>query len=215
MNFSVRAAVVALTACAGVGAAVGSAAAVAMTPAQLEAAEQSAAATRVPFDLPLGGAVQSVTGDASLAGVHGSMPGMPLVPPSAPSADSPNLLPDPLVPALDGAHSTPELSAVAPMVGGDGSVDDGLMASLPQAPVDAKGVAASLGHPITYTQDDPNAVPQVDLSRLAPALTSPQVESSPTGYITLDQRTTQRPLDRTVSEFLDTTAATAQVLAHQ
>ena len=215
MNFSVRAAVVALTACAGMGAAVQSAAAVAMTPAQLDAAEQSAAATRVPFDLPLGGAVQSVTGDSSLAGLHGSMPGMPVVPPTS-TQDGGTLLPDPLVPPLGAAHESPDLSLVAPLVGGDGSMkDDGLMASLPEAPVDAQGVAATLGHPIIWSKEDPQAVPQIDVDRLAPALTTPRLESSPTGYVTLDQRTMNRPLDRTVTEFLTTATATAQELSAQ
>jgi hypothetical protein len=216
MNFSVRAAVVALTACAGMGAAVQSAAAVAMTPAQLEAAEQSAATTRVPFDLPLGGAVQSVTGDSSLAGLHGSLPGMPLVPPTPASTDSHDLLPDPLVPPLGSAHGTPDLDLAAPLGGADGEgSDDGLVASLPEAPLRATGVAATLGHPITWSKDDPDAVPQIDVDRLAPALTTPQVESSPTGHITLDQRGTQRPLDRTVTDFLATTTATAQDLANR
>jgi hypothetical protein len=215
MNFSVRAAVVALTACAGMGAVAQSAAAVAMTPAQQEAAEQSAATSRVPFDLPLGGAVQSVTGDHSLAGLNGSLPGMPVVPPSPASGDSHNLLPDPLVPPLGAAHGTPALNLVAPALGGDGTVrPNGLVASLPEAPVEAMGAAATLGHPITWSQD-PKAGPQIDLDRLAPALTTPEVESSPTGYVTLDQRTTNRPLDRTVTEFLTTTTATAHELSQQ
>ncbi|MFC1418348.1 hypothetical protein [Streptacidiphilus cavernicola] len=193
-----------------------SAEAVALTPAQATAAEQAAAATRVPFDLPLSGAVQSVTGDASPAGLHGSMPGLPIVPPDTTGSAGDSLLPDPLVPPLTAADRSPDLSLVAPLVGGDGAVrEDGLAATLPSAPVDARGVAATLGHPVIWSKQDPQAEPQIDLDRLAPALTTPRVESSPTGYITLDQRTTNRPLTRTVSEFLATTTATAQDLSNQ
>ncbi|MFC1410592.1 hypothetical protein ACEZCY_17300 [Streptacidiphilus sp. N1-12] len=212
MKFSARAAVVALTACAGLGAAVQTTAAAAVNPDRLEAAEQAAAATRVPFDLPLGSAVQSVTGDASSAGLHGSMSGLPIVPPSPVVKESHSLIPDPLLPALGSPPATPDLNLVAPVVGGDGSLQpDGLVMSLPQAPMKAVGAAASVGQPITATGGDE----VVDLTRLQPSVTSPQVETAPSGFISLDQRTMNRPLDRTVDEFLTTAAATAQVLAQR
>ncbi|MHA6762336.1 hypothetical protein [Streptacidiphilus sp. PAMC 29251] len=193
------------------GAAVQATAAPAVSTDRLEAAEQSAAATRVPFDLPLGGAVQSVTGDSSLAGLHGTLPGMPIVPPSPVTKETDSLLPDPLVPALGTAHGTPELELVGPALGGDGSVrPNGLVASLPEAPVKAVGAAASLGRPITSSKGDE----AIDLTRLQPAVTSPQVQTSPSGFVSLDQRTMNRPLDQTVNEFLTTATATAQELGN-
>lgn len=216
MKFSARATAVALTACAGIAAAAGTAAATALNPQQLEAAEQNAAGTRVPFDLPLTGALRTVTGDTSMAGLHGSLPGMPLVPPSAVHHETHSLLPNPLVPPLRAADGTPELNLTAPLVGGDGTLrQDGIMASLPQAPLKAVGGAASLGEPITYSGATSSAPADevIDLGKLAPALTPPRVQSAPNGMVTLDQRSTERPIGRTVQDFLATATATAQELS--
>lgn len=215
MKFSARAAAVALTACAGMAAGASSAAAAAMTPQQVEAAEQAAADTRVPFALPLGGAVQSVTGEASLAGLQGSVP-VPVVPPSPQQQDTHSVLPDPLVPPLGSSHGTPELDLTAPLAGGDGSIkQDGLGIAVPQAPLKAVGAAASLGDPITYTPAGAHGAPAdevIDLDRLEPALTAPRLQSSPSGLVTLDQRSAQQPIGRSVQDLLATTTATAQEL---
>jgi hypothetical protein len=223
MKFSARATVVALAACAGMGAAAQTAAATPMSPEQVGAAEKAASLTRVPFNIPLSGVVSQVTGETSGSGLHGSLPGMPVTgPPTAPR-NTHDLLPDPLVPALGAAQSTPDVVLTAPAPGGDGSVSDGgLVAALPSVPMKLVGATASLGHPLTWTpstsQAASNGKPsasgseQLDLSRVAPTLTEPQFHSAPSGSISLDQRTMDRPIDRTVSEFLTTATATAQDL---
>ncbi|MEZ0091500.1 hypothetical protein [Streptacidiphilus sp. EB129] len=176
--------------------------------------EQGAAASRVPIDLPLGTAVQTVTGEGSLDGVHGSVPGMPLVPPSPQTNDPQALLPDPLVPPLSSAHGSPDLHVLGPAPGGDGSVrPGGLAVSLPEAPVRAVGAAASLGKPLTL----PGGVgstqgPQLDLAHLDPKLSAPRLESAPTGSVTVDQSGAKGHVGHTVKDFLDTAAGMAQEL---
>jgi hypothetical protein len=53
----------------------------------------------------------------------------------------------------------------------------------------------------------------IDLTRLQPQLTSPQLVSDPTALLTMDQRSTQRPVGRTLGDFVATAKATAQELS--
>ncbi|MBF9073478.1 hypothetical protein [Streptacidiphilus fuscans] len=214
MNKSLRGTAVALAACAApVLAAVnatGAQAAAQLTPQQQEALEQSAARMQVPFAVPLGTVVQHVTGDHSDTGVEGTLPALPLQPPTM-AANHNQLIPDPLVPQLNSAPQTPSLDATAPMPSLDGTVHDGgATLALPAAPTKALGAALGLGHPVTYqgraipsALDAPSRVeaaqaeqqsalpqlPQVDLSRLQPAITEPSLSSAPGGQLSLDQRT--------------------------
>jgi hypothetical protein len=224
MKFSPRVSVVALLACAGVAGGAQVATAAAMTPDQAGAAEAAAAGTRVPFDVPLGSGLAPLTGAASTTAVQGSLPGLPLQGPAQGGVrDEHSLLPQPLVPALQAADETPDLHLLAPAAAGNGTVKpNGVDVSLPKAPIKASGSAASLGAPLTWsgTVPRPGTVPagdaeqpQIDLTKLQPQLTSPQLASNPAALLTLDQRSTQRPLDRTVADFLSTANATAQELS--
>jgi hypothetical protein len=223
MKFSPRVSVVALLACAGVAGGAQIAAAAAMTPEQAKAAEAAAAETRVPFGIPLGTGLAGLTGAASTTAVQGSLPGLPLQGPAQGGArDEHSLLPQPLVPALQAADETPDLHLLAPAAAADGTVKpNGLDLSLPKAPIKASGSAASLGAPLTWSGKvpRPGSAPaadeqeRIDLTKLQPQLTSPQLASNPEAFLTLDQRSTQRPLDRTVADFLSTANATAQELS--
>jgi hypothetical protein len=224
MKFSPRVSVVALLACAGVAGGAQVATAASMTPDQAGAAEAAAAGPRVPFDIPLGSGLAPLTGATTSTAVQGSLPGLPVQGPAQGGArDEHALLPQPLVPALQAADETPDLHLLAPAAAGDGTVKpNGVDLSLPKAPIKAVGSAASLGAPLTWsgTVPRPGTVPAggparetIDLTRLQPQLTSPQLVSDPTALLTMDQRSTQRPVGRTLGDFVATAKATAQELS--
>ncbi|WP_152626359.1 hypothetical protein [Streptacidiphilus carbonis] len=223
MKFSPRVSVVALLAVAGVAGGAQVASATAMTPEQAGAAEAAAAGTRVPFDVPLGSGLAPLTGATTSTAVQGSLPGLPVQSPAQGARDEHALLPQPLVPALQAADQTPDLHLLAPALAGNGSVKpNGVDVSLPKAPLKAVGSAASLGSPLTWSGSvpKPGTVPadtpreQLDLTKLQPQLTSPQLVSDPEAFLSLDQRATQRPMGRTVGDFLATAKATAQELSN-
>jgi hypothetical protein len=221
MNKSLRGTAVALATCAApVLAAVSATGAQAapLSPQQQEALQQTASRMQVPFAVPLGPLVQHVTGNHSDSGVEGTIPGSPLQPPAM-SGDHDQLIPDPLVPQLTSAPQTPSLDATAPMPSLDGTVHDGgASLSLPAAPTKALGAALGLGHPVTYegraipsaltrlqeSQEEEQSalpqLPQIDLSRLQPAITPPSLSSAPGGQLSLDQRTPDANLVKPVQD---------------
>jgi hypothetical protein len=222
MKLSARAAILAVLATSGVGAGISAAAATPLTPAQIGAAEQQAADTRVPLNVPLATAMTVLTGDTSHAGLHGSLPASPLDA-SAPADRDPHaLLPDPLVAPLTVAHRTPDLglSAPLPAAGTAGKLlkQDAASVTLPETLMDAHGVAASLGKPLTYAGDPSGAGTEqsrLDLTRLNPALIGPKVQSAPSGAVDVDQRAAgqQQPTSGTsAADLLATAAATATAL---
>jgi len=238
MNLSARATVVAAAVCASAGLAAGTAAATPLTPAQVDAAEQSAAQQQVPFKLPLGDAARQLTGStASTTGVDGSVPAALLLPPSAqsaPSAQSPQdqeLIPDPLLPPLNTTRQTPGLGVSAPVAAPLSSPDskakpNSVDLSVPSAPLRTVGSAVSLGHPLTYHQGETRAMapaaeipaltpPQqgtIDLGRLNPSVSEPQLHTDPRGRIDLDQGGTHKPLTQGVDQLLDSAGALGQGL---
>lgn len=205
MNKSLRGTAIALAVCAApVLAAVSATSAQAepLSPQQQEALEQSVGRMDVPFGVPLGPLVQHVTGHHSDSGLTGDIPAMPLQPPVQ-SRDDHSLIPDPLLPSLDAANRTPQLGLTAPMPSADGTVhDDGTRLAVPAAPLKAVSAALGVGHPVTYQGRSMPAhtmpyeapttntqLPQLDLTRLQPEVTPPQLQSAPGGQLSLDQRT--------------------------
>ncbi|MEZ0070662.1 hypothetical protein ABIA32_006715 [Streptacidiphilus sp. MAP12-20] len=208
MNKSLRGTAVALAACAApVLAAVSanSAQAAPLSPHQQEALQQSVGRMQVPFGIPLGTLVQHVTGKHSDSGVQGSIPAMPLEPPTA-GRDTHALIPDPLVPSLNSASRTPELGVIAPMPSADGTVHDGgTRLAVPAAPLKAVSSALGLGHPVTYqgramAAPASQELPQLDLTRLQPSVTPPTLQSAPGGQLSFDQRTPDANLIKPVQD---------------
>ncbi len=184
MSVTARAAAIAVAACASVGLAAGVSAATPLTPAQLEAAQQAASLKQVPFDLPLDGAVGALTGQTtSTSAVSGTLPAAPVLPPSETAPQDHQLLPDPVVPALNTTRGTPGLAVATPVTGAQQGGSGALGVALPSAPLRATGAAASLGHPLSYGSADgrDGTGPALDLSRLDPTLTEPQVQSTAVG----------------------------------
>ncbi|WP_225448447.1 hypothetical protein [Streptacidiphilus sp. P02-A3a] len=228
--------------CASAGLAAGTAAATPFTPAQLDAAEQAAAQQQVPFNLPLGAAADQLTGStAGTTGVNGSIPAALLLPPSAPqsaqapqsahtpqSAQEQQLVPDPLVPPLNTTQRTPGLGLSAPLAAPLSSPDgkakpNAVDLSLPSAPLRTVGSAVSLGHPLTYHRGQTRAPapasaltpPQqgaVDLGRLDPSVSEPQLHTDPHGRVDLDQSGDHQPLTQGVDELLDSAGSFGQGL---
>ena len=243
MNLSARATVVAAAVCASAGMAVGTAAATPLTPAQADAAEQSAAQQQVPFNLPLGDASRQLTGStASTTGVDGSVPAALLLPPSAapgsaqaPADQQQQLIPDPLLPPLNTTRQTPGLGVSAPVAAPLSSLDskakpNAVDLSVPSAPLRTVGSAISLGHPLTYHQGTtrsmaPSAAPvlapaltppqqgTVDLGRLDPSVSEPQVHTDPRGRVDLDQGGNHKPLTQGVDELLGSAGSLGQGLS--
>ena len=232
MNLSARATVVAAAVCASAGLAAGTAAATPLTPAQADAAEQSAAQQQVPFNLPLGDASRQLTGStASTTGVDGSVPAALLLPPSAApgSAQAPEdqqqqLIPDPLLPPLNTTRQTPGLGVSAPVAAPLSSLDskakpNAVDLSVPSAPLRTVGSAVSLGHPLTYQPSGTRALepaaasPQrgtIGLGKLDPSVTEPQLHSDPRGLVDLDQGGSRRPLTQGVDELLGSAGSLGQ-----
>lgn len=216
MKLSARAALLVVLASSGVGAGISAADAATLTPAQISGAEQQAATTRVPMDVPLGSAMTALTGQTSHAGVHGSLPGAPLGAPAPTARDPHSLLPDPLVPPLTAAQGTPGLDLSAPLpAAGDVLRQDAASVALPETLMHANGAAATLGKPLTYTGDQSGRdgqSPQLDLNRLDPALLGPSLQSAPTGDVALDQRATEERPGHSAADLLATTLATTDAL---
>jgi hypothetical protein len=220
MKLTVRAAAVAAAVCASAGSGAGIASAAALTPGQTEAVEQAAAHTQVPFAVPLDGAVQPLVGGTTgTAGVSGSLPAAPVVPPSPQSPDGRQVLPDPLVPALNTTRVTPGLAASAPLSGLDGAQRSGVLGvALPSAPLKAVGTAVSLGRPLAYRESvtraaDPGGM-GLDLARLDPSVSEPQVQTEPSGWVNLDQGNGHQHLLQDVQDFVSTTRAVVEYLHH-
>jgi len=241
MNLSARATVVAAAVCASAGMAVGTAAATPLTPAQADAAEQSAAQQQVPFNLPLGDASRQLTGStASTTGVDGSIPAALLLPPSSAARPSPQdqqqeLIPDPLVPPLNTTRQTPALGVSAPVAAplsspdGKAAKPNAVDLSVPSAPLRTVGSAISLGHPLTYHQGEtrsltPSVAPMlapaftppqqgtIDLGKLDPSVSEPQLHTDPRGRVDLDQGGNHKPLTQGVDQLLDSAGALGQGL---
>ena len=242
MNLSARATAVAAAVCASAGLAAGTAAATPLTPAQVDAAEQAAAQQQVPFDLPLGAAAKQLTGStAATTGVDGSIPAALLLPPSATPAQATSgaqdqqLVPDPLVPPLNTTQRTPGLGVSAPVAAPLSSPDgkakpNAVDLSLPSAPLRTVGSAVSLGHPLTYHQGETRALAPVaapaasvpaltprqqgtiDLGRLDPSVSEPQLHTDPHGRVDLDQGGDHKPLTQGVDELLDSAGSFGQGL---
>ncbi|MBC3843697.1 hypothetical protein GXW82_36230 [Streptacidiphilus sp. 4-A2] len=220
MNLSARATVIAAAVCASAGMVAGTAAATPLTPAQVDAAEQTAAQEQVPFALPLSEVAQQLTGStASTTGVDGSVPAALLLPPSpaAPqSAHDQSLVPDPLVPALNTTRRTPGLGVNAPLAAPLSSPDskakpNQVELAVPSAPLRTVGSAVSLGHPLTYHQDGTPAAAAaptttdhgaIDLGRLNPSVTEPQLHSDPRGRVDLNQDGSRKSLTAGVVQLL-------------
>ena len=211
MKKSLRGTAAALAACAApVLAAVSATSAQAepLSPQQQEALEQSVGRMDVPFAVPLGTLVQHVTGQHSDSGLAGSVPAMPLQPPVQGRGQQ-SLIPDPLLPAVNSADRTPELGLTAPMPSADGSVHDGgARLAVPAAPLKAVSAALGVGHPVTYQgrslpYEPPTSdlqFPQLDLTRLQPEVTPPQLQSAPGGQLSLNQRTPDGNLAKPVED---------------
>lgn len=233
MNLSARATAVAAAVCASAGLAAGTAAATPLTPAQADAAEQAAAQQQVPFNLPLGNAARQLTGStAATTGVDGSVPAALLLPPSSAaqqSAQDQDLIPDPLLPPLNTTRQTPGLGVSAPVAAPLSSPDgkakpNAVDLSVPSAPLRTVGSAVSLGHPLTYHQGETRALvpasaltpPQqgtVDLGRLDPSVSEPQLHTDPRGRIDLDQGGNRKPLTHGVDELLGSAGSLGQGLS--
>jgi hypothetical protein len=220
MKLSVRAAAVAAAVCASAGSGAGIASATALTPAQTEAVEHAVAQSQVPFAVPLDGAVQPLVGGTTgTAGVSGSLPAAPVVPPSPQSTDGHQILPDPLVPALNTTQVTPGLAASAPLSGVDGNQRSGVLGiALPSAPLKTVGTAVSLGRPLGYRESvtrsaDPGAM-NLNLDRLDPTVSDPQVQTSPSGWVNLDQGNDHQHLLQDLQDFVATTRACVEYLRH-
>ncbi|WP_370075728.1 hypothetical protein [Streptacidiphilus sp. MAP12-16] len=186
----------------------------------MDGVEQAASAMQVPFAVPMGPLVHSLTGKDSTASVTGTLPASPLAPPSAQQVQDHQLIPDPLVPALNTARQTPSVAVSAPVPDADGSPRDGALGmGLPSAPLKAVGSALSLGHPLSWTGPqqgaaaaDPSDHSRIDLGDVNPTLTSPELQTAPGGRIDLDQGHSGRPLVGKVSDLLATAAAAGQEL---
>jgi hypothetical protein len=236
MNLSARATMVAAAVCASAGLAAGTAAATPLTPAQVDAAEQSAAQEQVPFNLPLGNAAQQLTGStASTTGVDGSVPAALVLPPSTQAPHQDELIPDPLLPPLNTTRQTPGLGVSAPVAAplsslGDKAKPNAVDLSVPSAPLRTVGSAVSLGHPLTYHQGGTRSMtrsmapalapaftpPQqgtVDLGRLDPSVSEPQLHTDPRGRVDLDQGGDHKPLTQGVDELLDSAGSLGQGLS--
>lgn len=141
--------------------------------------------------------------------------GAPAAGPDRPTTQLPadgQLLPDPLVPPLHSADETPQLDASAPLPSTQGSLTDGAMRlGVPASAVHGLGAGLGLGHPIslptgggaagTATRALPEAgpaqasgLPQIAPDQLAPSVQSPQLNSTPSGSLTLDQRASDTDL---------------------
>jgi hypothetical protein len=229
MNLSARATVIAAAVCASAGLAAGTAAATPLTPAQAAAAENAAAQEQVPFALPLGGAARELTGStASTTGVEGALPAAPVLPPSsqtaqsgAPAVQDPQLVPEPLVPALDTTRKTPDLNVSAPLApplsGPDsGAKPNAVDLSLPSAPMRTVGSAVSLGHPLTYHSGAGRGMTPdhgaIDLGNLNPQVSDPQLHTDPRGRLDLDQGGNRKPLTQGVDELIKSAGALTQGL---
>jgi len=216
----------------------------ALTPQQAAALEQTVSRLDVPFTVPLGQALGPVLGGARGAQLSGTIPALPVVPPAgggarpAPGGGT-TLLPDPLVPALDGAPHTPSLSAAAPLPDAAGRLDPNAVGlDLPSAPMDATGAALGLGRPLTtsdlgLTPPDgavhtatrampaPAAAPTagggadaqgMSLGDVDPMLTLPHLQSEPKGGFTLDERTSGDSLTRPLDGATDSLNQTLNAL---
>ncbi|QMU79512.1 hypothetical protein GXW83_31230 [Streptacidiphilus sp. PB12-B1b] len=234
MNLSARATAIAAAVCASAGLAAGTAAATPLTPAQTAAAENAAAQEQVPFDLPLGGAARQLTGStASTAGVDGAVPAALVLPPSSQAGQSagpsgptaqtqdPQLVPDPLVPALDTTRKTPAVGVTAPLAAPLSGPDDhakpnAVDLSVPSAPLRTVGSAVSLGHPLTYHSGSTRSMTPdhgtVDLGSLNPSVTEPQLHTDPRGRLDLDQGGSRKPLTQGVDELVASAGALGQGL---
>ena len=220
MKLSVRAAAIAAAVCASAGSGAGIASATPLTPGQTEAVEQAVAQTQVPFTVPLDGAFRPLFGETtSTAAVSGSLPAAPVIPPSPDNGPGDQLLPDPLVPALNTTQATPGLTAQAPMSSVDSTDRKGVLGvGLPSVPLKAAGAALSLGHPLQYhgtiTRSMEPEAPGLDLGRLDPSVSEPQLETAPDGFVDLDQGSNHRHLVQDAKDLLSTTAATVDYLRH-
>ncbi|WP_037574883.1 hypothetical protein [Phaeacidiphilus oryzae] len=218
MKNSLRRTAAAMAACASAGtgalAAAGTASATELAPVsqhqadQVNAVEHTVSGMDVPFTVPLGEATRPLLGRTTHAQVSGSLPASPVVPPSVKPSDPGEILPDPLVPALNGPAHTPSLGADAPLVDGSGRVTDhALGLGLPKSPMDAAGAALSLGHPLglggaqaahTRSAQAGSDLQGVRLGDLEPALTPPHLSTRPNGGLTLEQRTTGQSVTKPV-----------------
>jgi hypothetical protein len=218
MNISARAAVAVLAACAAVGMDGAACSAAPLTPAQADGIEQAAAQDSVPFAIPLGGAYQALTGrTASDAGLAGALPAAPVLPPSVAAPQPHEVIPDPLVPALNTTQNTPALVARAPFAVPEDAVGDGrLGVALPSAPLKAAGAALSLGHPLQYRSAARRAVAVpaqgLQLGDLAPAVTAPQLQSAPDGQVDLQQDASHEHLTQDVNTVVNGVDTIAQGL---
>ena len=229
MNLSARATAVAAAVCASAGLAAGTAAATPLTPAQADTAAQAAAQDQVPFNLPLGDASRQLTGStAATTGVDGSIPAALLLPPSSatPQSTQGELIPDPLLPPLNTTRQTPGLGVsapvAAPLSGPDGKAKpNALDLSVPSAPLRTVGSAVSLGHPLTYHQGGTRSLapaltpPQqgtIDLGKLDPSVTEPQLHTDPRGRLDLDQGGNHKPLTQGVDELIGSAGSLGQGL---
>jgi hypothetical protein len=219
MNLSARATAVAAAVCASAGLAAGTAAATPLTPAQADTAAQAAAQDQVPFNLPLGDASRQLTGStAATTGVDGSIPAALLLPPSSatPQSTQGELIPDPLLPPLNTTRQTPGLGVsapvAAPLSGPDGKAKPNAVdLSVPSAPLRTVGSAVSLGHPLAPALTPPQQG-TIDLGKLDPSVTEPQLHTDPRGRLDLDQGGNHKPLTQGVDELIGSAGSLGQGL---
>lgn len=201
---------------AGVVGAQGVAIAAPATPGDVAGTEEALSTSTVPFAVPLDGATSRLGLLPQGTRLSGAIPSSPLMPPVPDANAQHQLIPDRIVPALNGGRVGPSLQAEAPLPAATDATQMGALGlDAPAAPVHLAGPAMELGHPLGLSPDHTGELANgaLKVGELDPRVVTGPVQAIPGAKASLGSADKHLSVADSVGNLATTaTATTGEVL---